>query len=170
MATKPVKARSLRATIYPQGGGQPYEQDVAVAEDGTFDLGEAMTYKVTKGSVCLGLDGISRTIVHEGNPQTVNVAMLQGDLILHPSVLHAVAHNNLLKQQADLESQRGVLGAVKTWGTMILVVCGILVLVWMTRTIGSGLEGIADALSTMAPAAPAAADPATHATIAPIQG
>lgn len=145
---KATKVRKLRATVFPQGGGSPYEQDVEPDDQGIFTLGESgkMSYTVTRGSVCTGLDGMMRIIVHEGNPQTINGSMLSGDPIMHPSVFHAAVNNNLLLQQAEAERNRGFWKQAGTYGLVIVGIVGLLMMLWQVKTIGGGLEGLQDAM------------------------
>lgn len=164
------RKRKILATIYPQGGGHPYEVEVEPGEDGLFTVGEDLTFKVVKGSVIRGTDGRLRTVCHEGNPHTVSAQMLEGDDVVHPKVMHTVAYNNYITQFGAL-SRAGLWRQFGTWGLVVVLGIMCFLLVWMVKTIGGGmeelrgtLEGIQVASQSGAPGSGAAAG---HNNIAP---
>lgn len=146
---KDSKKVKLRAVVYPQGGGQPYEEDVQVDDQGTFTLKDSsLTYHVSKGSVIRGMDGLMRTNVREGDAQTVNMASLDGDNVMHPMVLNAIVENNLWKQWNDWMGRQGLWKQAGTWGMIAIGICLVGVLIWNIKTTGNGFEELKDALQT----------------------
>lgn len=164
---KDSKLVKIRATVYPSGGSQPYEEDVQVKDDGTFTLHDkSMSYHVSRGSVILGLDGLMRTIVNEAEAQTVNIYSLKGENVMHPMTLNAIAENNYWQQWGDFLRSQGLGRKLATWGMMAAAVVLILVTIWQVVTLGDGFEDLARTFSNAYPAAPTPQE-AGHNVIAP---
>ena len=167
---KDIKKVKLRAMIYPNGGSQPYEEDIQVGDDGTFTVkGSSLTFHVSKGSVVRCLDGLMRVIVHEGQGQTVNVASLTGENVMHPMTLNAIAENNYWKQWSDFLGRRAFWRQAGTWGMILIGVGVLLVLAWQVKTLGNGFEDLAHAWQNLHTGTDptTAAEAAGHNNIAP---
>lgn len=149
-SAKDSKKVKIRATVYPSGGGQPYEEDVHVSDDGTFTVKDSsLTFHVSKGSVIRGLDGLMRTVVREDQASTINVSSLSGENVMHPMVLNGIAKNNYWQQFGDFLNRKAFWRQAGTWG-MIGVGIGILgALVWQIKTTGNGFEELGDAIRGM---------------------
>lgn len=144
-STKEGKERTLRATIFPREGGRPYVVDVQPDEQGTFEIGDKLTYQVTRGSVWEEA-GVLRTIVNEGNPRTISAHTLVGDDSLDPTALHGIASNNLWIQLDSLAKRKSVWKSAGTWGVMILGVVLCLLILWQVKTTGDGFENLKSAI------------------------
>lgn len=166
---KDVSKVKLRATIYPSGGAQPYEEDISVQDDGTFTLeGSSLTYHVSHGSVIRCLDGLLRTNVHEAQPNTINIGSLRGENIMHPMTLNAIARNNYWQQWGDFLRSQSLGRKIVTWGMMAAAVIMIIVTVWQVATIGDGFDELAKAFGSAAASNPPVAGPSNgHNQIAP---
>jgi hypothetical protein len=167
---KDSKKVKVRAIVYPSGGGQPYEEDVQVGDDGTFTLkGSSLTFHVTKGSVIRCLDGQMRVCVREDQAQTVNLSTLKGENIMHPMTLNAIAENNYWKQWGDFLNRKAFWRQASTWGMIAVGVCIVLALVWNVKTTGNGFEDLKNAWETYAGSASGGTtgNPSGHNPIAP---
>lgn len=173
VAAKSDKRAKIIAMVYPPGGGDPYEEEVSIEENGTFTLKKTnLTYHVSPGSCVRCIDGKRRTVVRQDNTETVNVALLNGDNVMHPIVFNGVANNNYWRQWQDWVRRQAQWKSATTWGLMALGVCGVLLVLWQIKTIGGGLEGVQDALHNLragsTPTAPTTpAQQAGHNAIAP---
>lgn len=146
-SAKDAKKVKLRAMIYPSGGGQPYEEDVSVGDDGTFTIKDSsLTFHVSKGSVVRCLDGLMRVAVREDMAGTINFSSLAGENIMHPMVLNGVAKNNYWQQWGDFLNRKAFWRQAGTWG-IIGIGLGILgALIWNIKTTGNGFEDLGDAI------------------------
>lgn len=170
-ALKEGKTRILRVTVFPKEGGRPYVADVAPDEQGSFDLQDKQTFKVSRGSVWEE-NGILRAICNEGNPQTINAFGLIGDDSMNPTALHGIASNNLWIQLDTLAKRKSVWKSASTWGIIAIGVTVCLLLLWQVKTLGDGMSSIQHSLEGLR-AAGAAPEPTTaqsaagHNNIAP---
>lgn len=146
-SAKDAKKVKVRAMVYPSGGGQPYEEDVQVSDDGTFTIKDSsLTFHVTKGSVVRCLDGLMRVCVREDQALTINISGLSGENIMHPMVLNGIAKNNYWQQWGDFLNRRGLWKQVGTWGMIAVGICLIGTMIWLITTTGGGFEDLSDAM------------------------
>lgn len=168
-AEKEGKTREIRMTVFPAEGGRPYIQDVEVDSQGTFELGDETegTYKVARGSIWQEPDGKLRGLVNEANPLTISADTLSGQDVMHPSVFHAVAENNLWEQLDTINRRRGLWQSGLRWGLVvgILVVVGLQV--WQIKTMGTGLEELEQAIRSLAGNLGGSGGGSGHQNIAP---
>ncbi len=172
VASKEGKTRLLRVTVFPKEGGRPYVADVQPDEQGTFEIGDKLTYQVARGSVWEE-QGVLRALVNEGNPRTISIYTLTGDDSMDPTALHGIASNNLWIQLDALAKRKSVWKSAGTWGVMILGVVLCLLILWNVKTTGDGFESLRSGLESLAAqqaAAPTAAEAAGHQSIAPVGG
>lgn len=170
-ASKEGKTRTLRVTVFPKAGGRPYFADVTPDDQGTFDLQDKLTYQVAHGSVWEE-DGILRSIVNEGNPNTISAFSLVGDDSMNPIALHGIASNNLWIQLDTLAKRKSVWKSAGTWGLMILGVILCLLILWNVKTTGDGFDNLKAGLDALHDSATAAGSSAPiegsgHQNIAP---
>lgn len=159
----------LRVTVFPDGGGQPYEEDVVPDEKGLFTLRDVLSFKVTRGSVWVGRDGVLRAFCHEGNPQTISLAVLKGDVTFHPMELHETAENNRIAQAHAIAKSGGMWKNAGTWGIVLVGIGIIVALVLVMKSVSDGAEAIRQTLDAMQVQAGGStpADAAGHQPIAP---
>ncbi len=168
-SSKEGKVRTLRVTVFPKEGGRPYVADVQPDEQGTFEIGDKLTYQVSRGSVWEE-QGVLRSIVNEGNPRTINAHALTGDDSIDPIAMHGIASNNLWIQLDSLAKRKSVWKSAGTWGIMILGVVFCLLMLWNVKTTGDGFENVRgglEALQTQGNGTAQAAEQAGHQPIAP---
>lgn len=167
-ADKPTR---IRCIVYPRNGGAPYYEDVE-PEKGYLTLEDSsLSYSIAPGSVWREPDGRYRTIINEGNPQTIHAASLVGDDALTPEALHGTIWNNLWWQYDDETRSRSpwVRAGMFSLGIFAVLLLG--VMVWAIFSIGGDLESIRQALegievnSGRGPST--AAEQAGHQDIAP---
>lgn len=144
-SSKEGKVRLLRVTVFPKEGGRPYVADVQPDEQGTFEIGDKLTYQVSRGSVWEE-QGVLRTLVNEGNPKTISAFTLVGDDSMDPTALHGIASNNLWIQLDSLAKRKSLWKSAGTWGLMILGIVVCLLMLWNVKTTGDGFENIKNGL------------------------
>lgn len=176
IAARKGKAGKLNVLVFEPEGGAPYTVDVE-PEDSIFKLpGKDLSYKITRGSVWIQ-GGTSRTCVNAANPQTVNIQTLTGSDVFSPSLLNGIVDNNLATQVVMAAKKKPIWAQGATWGILGMGLLMGLLLFWLTKTIGSGLEDVQGAIENMKIIVQQAADggtaeggassPSTHQPIAP---
>lgn len=147
-SSKEGKVRTLRVTVFPREGGRPYVVDVQPDEQGSFEIGDKLTYQVARGSVWEE-QGVLRAIVNEGNPLTISAYTLVGDDSMNPTALHGIASNNLWIQLDALAKRKSMWKSAGTWGLMILGIVVCLLMLWNVKTTGDGFENIRNGLDAL---------------------
>lgn len=148
IAAKKNKSSKLNVLVFDPEGGAPYTVEVH-QEDGLFNLpGRDLTYKISRGSVWIE-GGASRTCVNADNPQTINIHTLTGSDVFHPITLNGVAENNLVKQVVASAKTKPVWARASTWGILGMGLLMGLLLFWLVKTLGTGLEDLQQAIENI---------------------
>lgn len=148
LAAKKNKASKLKVLVFEPEGGSPYTVEVAPDGD-TFEIpGKPLTYKISRGSVWTEA-GVSRTVVNAANPQTISVHSLTGNDVFHPKIYNADINNNLAEQVARIARTKPVWARGTTWGIVGMGLLMGLLMFWLIKTVGGGMEGLQDAIANM---------------------
>lgn len=145
IVAKKDRAAKMVVQVFEPEGGAPYIVEVQ-PKKGNFTLPNSeQMFKITRGSVWIEA-GVARTCVNTGNPQTVNIHTLTGTDVFNPVSYNADMNNNLAEQVARIAKTKPIWARSTTWGLLGSAVVLGLLMFWLIKTVGSGLEDIQTAL------------------------
>lgn len=136
------KKRTITAVVYPQGGGDAWEEEVQPDNEGTFTTDNGSTFTLTKGSVVRRGDGKLETICVEGNAQTFSARALEQDGVMHPLKLNSHINNNLVRQFGELARERSPWREAKTYVFMLIGLAAVGLMFWMALALGNVVEAL----------------------------